>query len=454
VDKSLVVVERQGGEARYRLLETMRAYGLDLLKAHGEARPVAARHARYYLALVDEAKHLYTSEGPRSRRGWYARLLPERGNLRAALDWCRDHDPALGLRLAAGLGWFWVVHHDLTDGEGWLERFLAQGPGEPGLRGRALLALATLKRDRGDLAAAQPLLEESLALCRQVGDRWGVARGLAMLAHQARSRADYERGLALTRESLAIARELRVDDSIIWALSALAQLHRLRGESDRARAALEEILRRWPQEHFAIYLLGLIAEDAGDYDRAEALYRAGHERWRPWSTHSIWFGYYRSRVARKRGDLVRARRFLEEDVAISQQIGDPIVCFHLFNLAELDWAEGDPVSGHARLAEGLSVALHQGSRQNLAFGLLVSARYAVDVGELDRAARLFGAADAAVPLFHFEWDGVEFGAYERALDQVGAALTPDALASAWAAGQAMTLEQAIAYALEEDDALG
>jgi hypothetical protein len=74
------------------------------------------------------------------------------------------------------------------------------------------------------------------------------------------------------------------------------------------------------------------------------------------------------------------------------------------------------------------------------------------IGDHDAAARPFGAAAAAVPLLHFEWDGVEFAPYERAPDQVRAALTPDAFMTAWAAGRAMTPEEAVADALAQHDA--
>jgi hypothetical protein len=78
----------------------------------------------------------------------------------------------------------WVLRGDHAEGEEWCSTFLARTTGEPRVRGRALLALATLKRDRamrewallkpdgGKLASLQPLFEESLTLCRLVDGRF------------------------------------------------------------------------------------------------------------------------------------------------------------------------------------------------------------------------------------------------------------------------------------------
>jgi predicted ATPase/transcriptional regulator with XRE-family HTH domain len=202
VDKSLVVADGEtDGVERYRLLETLRQFGWERLAASGEATEVQKRHAAYFLALVDGCVRKQTSEGPVSR-SWDDGLEAEQANLRATLVWYGDNDSANGLRMAAGLSWYWVFHDNLAEGEGWLSAFLAQTPGETIVRGRALLGLATLKRNRGDLDTAQRLYEQSLALCRQVDDRWGIARSLGMLAQQARSAADYSQAIALTEESL------------------------------------------------------------------------------------------------------------------------------------------------------------------------------------------------------------------------------------------------------------
>jgi non-specific serine/threonine protein kinase len=447
VEKSLVVADSEGGNVeRYRMLETLRAYGRERLVAIGEAAEAQERHASYFLKLVEECVRIYTSAEPPSP-GWNAPLIAEQANLRRSLTWYQEKEPSRGLRLAAELGWFWVVQRDLGEGEGWLETFLPLAPNETGVRGRALLGLATLKRDRGLIDAAQPLYEESLVLCQQAGDRWGVARSLAMLAYQARSAGDYDRAIALAEESLVLAKQIGSLNSVKWGLVALGQFHRFKGDYARALALAEEHRRRSPDEPDVLRDLGLIAEDLGEYDRAERLYQEGLDR----GLENVAWNWWRlclSRVALKKGDRDRARRLLEDDLALARRAGarDRIARIQ-FDLAELERDAANPDGGRSRLAEGLSLAQRDRHHQNLAIGLLISARRAFESNERVQAVRLFGAADAALPGFQFEWTSFEVANYRSVLNELRAAFAPDAFAAAWADGQAMTVGKAVAYAL-------
>ncbi len=442
------LIQRQGKTAedlRFTNLDTLREFGSALLLGTAEEKATRRRHAEYFLGLVEESVCRYTGEGPGSLRGWDRRLIGERGNLRAALEWCRDNDPILGLRLATGLGWFWITQADLVEGEDWLTSFLATPLGDLGLRGRALLALGTFKRNRGEITAAQPLLEEGLALCRQAGDRWGIARGLALLVQQARTAGKYADGIALAKESLAIAREIRVVDSIVWALTDLSQLYRLQGDLDQSRAYLEETLRLSPRAEFALYWLGRIAEDEGEYDRAATLFSEGLTS----ELRSDWL-LLLGRVTRKRGDRCGARRLAESGLDCARRHGmSPHVCWALYDLAELDWSDGDQERGNARLTEGLYLAQQLRNRQYVAIGLLVVAKEAADSGQLRRAIRLFAAAERIIPEYRFERESHDLPAYKRSLATVRKAVESSVFAVAWAEGRAMSSDEAVAYALED-----
>ena len=125
VDKSLVMVEEREGEVRYRLLETVRQYGMEKLEGSGEAEMVLERHARYFLALAEEAESELMGT---HQEAWLGRLEAEHDNLRAVLARALENGEAdLGLRVAGVLGGFWLVRGRLSEGRRWLEAALQGG---------------------------------------------------------------------------------------------------------------------------------------------------------------------------------------------------------------------------------------------------------------------------------------------------------------------------------------
>ena len=98
VDKSLVVAEEQGGVAWYRLLDPLRAYALEKLRARGDEVRVHSRDRDWYVQLSEQFERDWRS--PRQKK-WFERVEREEDNLRVALRWCLDHaEPTEGLRLA------------------------------------------------------------------------------------------------------------------------------------------------------------------------------------------------------------------------------------------------------------------------------------------------------------------------------------------------------------------
>ena len=110
VDRSLVsVTVTAGGSSRYRLLDSIRAFALDRLRDAGSADDALAAHAHWFAGAAQDAAA--TVRGPAQPR-WLAFVHDERANIDAALAWCARHDPLLGVRIANGFGWTWVVLGD------------------------------------------------------------------------------------------------------------------------------------------------------------------------------------------------------------------------------------------------------------------------------------------------------------------------------------------------------
>ena len=175
VEKSLVVAEEPGGEARYRLLETVRQYAGDKLLAAGEAAAVRDRHRDCFLALAERASRCcWTRDQP----AWLDRLEAEHDNLRAALEWSHDQPDggAAELRLAGALGQFWHWRGHNVEGLARLTAALARDDpaAPPAARALALNWAGRLESLIGSQASARPQLEESRALALAAGD-WRLA---------------------------------------------------------------------------------------------------------------------------------------------------------------------------------------------------------------------------------------------------------------------------------------
>lgn len=161
VEKSLVEMETQDGEARYRFLETIRQYSWEKLVESKEAAAVRTRHRDWYLALAERAE----SELHGPQQGvWLERLESEHDNLRAALRWSKTEEGGAEawLRLAGALHWFWNIRGHASEGRDWLEGALStKRDTSASVRARALCGAGILAWRQGDINRASMLLQEA-----------------------------------------------------------------------------------------------------------------------------------------------------------------------------------------------------------------------------------------------------------------------------------------------------
>jgi predicted ATPase/class 3 adenylate cyclase len=247
LDVSLVTVtDGPDGEPRIGTLEMIRAYALERLTEAGELEATRLRHAEHFTAFAEQAiEKLNTSE----HLAAMDRLEAEHDNLRAALAWSLETQPAdpagtaVGLRLVQALTGFWYHHGHATEGRRWLERALDLTSEEAGAPLATVAhGLGLLLSEQGDDAAARPFFERSLAIWRQLGDQVQQARELNSLGISLHHLGQMDAARSVLEESIAIARELGHQRRLATALSNLGQLESATGHFDRATQALEEAL--------------------------------------------------------------------------------------------------------------------------------------------------------------------------------------------------------------------
>ena len=192
IDKSLVVLDGEAaGDARYRLLDTIREYAAERLATAGEQSALSLRHRDCILALVEETAGGMFNRGEPPwpvRREVFRRGIAEYGNFRIALATSLAHDHAgEGLRLCIGLRNMWVPHGDAREAATWLDRFLVLPSGEvpPQVRGRALACRAEIAFDLQDYDTLLRCAQESLELSRASGDDFPVPTALRVIGQAA-----------------------------------------------------------------------------------------------------------------------------------------------------------------------------------------------------------------------------------------------------------------------------
>jgi predicted ATPase/class 3 adenylate cyclase len=254
LDVSLITVtDGADGEPRVSMLETIRDYALERLQEAGDLDDARRRHARHYAGVAERADEELRGSGP-GHLAALDRLEAEHDNLRAALAWSLDTptaDPApadreraaIGLRLAQALALFWYRHGYLSEGLRWLQRAIdlaAEDGGAP----LAQLAhwLGVLLQQQGEPQASVRVLERSLAIWRDLGDRDQQARELNSLGITHHYLGDLDTARALLEESAAIAREVGSDMRVAAALTNLGQAESDAGNFDRATEVLQEAL--------------------------------------------------------------------------------------------------------------------------------------------------------------------------------------------------------------------
>ena len=181
VDQSLVLAAPHGTEMRYRLLETVREYGLERLAEAREDDVLRGRQRDWFSALaLEAAPHL---ESPR-QPVWFARLEPEAANLAAAMDHALGTDPSTALEMCAVLYPFWRTRGRFAEAALAQTRALAAGAdAPPGMRARVLITRAIRLTGQGDPATSVEQAREALALAEEAGDRRAAARARCLIGN-------------------------------------------------------------------------------------------------------------------------------------------------------------------------------------------------------------------------------------------------------------------------------
>lgn len=454
VDKSLVVADRRPDrETRYRLLETLREYGQERLDST-ETEHVRDAHAAYFCSFAERAAtHL---RGP-EQQSWIDQLAVDYDNLRKALRSAFSENPELGIRLATALADYWDAVGPRLEGQEWLRRAveLSQSAA-PDLRMQARLAASNLFLST-HLSHSVQFAEEALEEARRIGDEASEARALGVLALARGLQEDHRQAMSLGEQALEISR--RLGDQ--WETASC--LMRL-GQADYQD--LDRSIQRF-QESLALY------REVGDrrraamvlYNMAERSARAGREldAAAGWvreslsifqemgstndSAHAL---LELGKILRRQGQPEEAREVLDTALELLRKVGDQRCTVRTLSALGIALTEsGDRQRAHEALKESLQLGQMLGEEQIVRVTLVGMARLQASTGQKSEAATLYAAADKLGRELGIPVSETIAARRRKRVERLHTGMEPRAFDDAWTAGAAMTLDEAVAYALEK-----
>ena len=454
VNKSLVIVVAEGsqsGETRYRMLETIRQYAREKLLELGGSEVIRDKHLAYFVKLAEQAEpELYRAK----QVFWFNKLDDELDNLRLALEWALASNTEAGLRLLINSIDYWEKRGDNREVQTWLTQFLDKYQANDALCARVLSSYSHIAAEGGDLAKAEFLAHQGLALARAISDKQAEAISLMSLGVMIALNGNVSRGIPIVEQSLVLFRsledkrgqaaattwlcvnnnDLELSKSFVLEglklyrelgdLTSIADCLRLLavraiwgGEFSPAFLWLDEagsIYRQLKNEKGATYLLedyGLLYYWLGDYKKAESYYEESIAAWKKIENVPVdWLNVHMAYTKLRQGQIASA--------------------IDWFTLSAEGFQKASNMIGFVYTVEGF-------------------ASLYVSQSQYERATQLFAWADAMREKIGDHRPPVEQASVEKDLAIIHSTLNDVAFENFSTEGRAMTTEQAIALALEE-----
>ena len=425
VEASLVQSRTTENETRFTLLETIHEFALEQLTARGETGAARQRHARFFAGLAEAA-------GPQLRTPqmgqWMDRLEHELDNVRAAVRWFSFHATGPGLVLMSRLARFWQVRGHMREAQAWLEELLnhAGNPGNPAPsleeRARGAHVAGSLSLRLHDYTKAQGWFEESLQLYSQRGDTDNTGHVLSNLGIVALDQGRYAEAERLFRESQEVSTSAGNTWSVASTTNNLGEALRLQHRLEEARACFADSA--------ALY------QQTGDISSAAS------------AMNNM------ATIVRQLGDYAEARRLCEESYQVFADLGDKHrMAYARQSLAQAEQAQGEIELARRHYREAARLFFDVELQANTLMTLIQLSNLEFECGSwpADRLVLLLSRTAAFIQALEISLEPEGQLLYDQLLAKTRGAMSAAVFQTAWQRGQTLTLEQAVALALRDDD---
>lgn len=411
--------ETVGGEPRFRMLETIREYAVERLAERGEMDLLQKQHAHYYGSIIinQAGMGLYSSRASY----WLNRLQLDYDNIIGALGWSQTapatlERSSLAPLLIAWLNWFWYRRGLFNEGRIWTERVLESPElaGPSPARAMVLHMSALLAMWQGDLKIAESRTRQGLALIQNLEDEqnmpWSLLGTGVVLINMGKDREAH----ALLKEAQALFKEQGISYMHAVTLVHLGNVALGLGEAAEAREWLEQahdLFREIGEEWGLSFVLNNLGE-----------------------------------VARVQGNFDQAGRYYQECETLLRATGDKgDLARFVHNLGYIALHQADFQRAEAQFRESLAMFRRLGNKRGIAECIAGLSSVRAKQERLQIAAQLLGAAEGLLRASGAAWWPADRVEVENTRAKLKSTLEEKGFAEAWAKGQEMTMEQAIAF---------
>jgi predicted ATPase len=421
VDNSLIRQEETGnGEVRFNMLETIRAFAQEQLREMGELESSRERHAHFFGEItVNRIGYELYSEKALYWLDWLERDL---SNLRATLDWCLGPtgDIELGVQIVFALIWFFYRRGYFIEGLTWAERILAspvlQEPSP--LRALAQQTYGILAVWKGEQDRGLAQIEESLALLQRTEEAQWIGPGLISKAVALINMGRDSDAQPLLVQAQELFKEMGLHNFMVIALVHLGNVELGLGNPIKAKGVLQ---------------------------KAQTIARGLNE---PWILSFVLNNL--GEVARVQGQYDLARTYYQECQTLLHNTGDRgDMARFVHSLGYIAQHEGDFESAESQFRKGLSLFRRLGNRRGMAECLAGLGGLRARRGDPRRGTTLLAAGESLLLSTGGAWWPADRVEVELNRQFLQAALSQEEFMVAWSQGEAMTLDHAIQYAVDE-----
>jgi predicted ATPase/class 3 adenylate cyclase len=467
VKKSLVAFAGEapgwpGQGPRYRMLETIRQYAREKLADQGGGEDLRRRHLEYFLAMAERAEAEIF--GPFQRQ-WMERLDSDLDNLRAALEWGLE-DGSLdyfqkGLRLICSLSMV-EFHISYEESYDWLEKYQARSEWPEAipldLQAKTWRATEWMQYSLGNYTDTRQIAAKCLALYNQLGDVQGQVNVLEGLTLVMWFTNDPSMALKCVNEAIAIAQRAGIYEENQAELIGYKGFCYQHIDPEIAKCCLVDSLSAFEKRGDrlgsinCLRILGVIASEAGDYERADFYLQKAIATSREMRSlgYLVWDLSVMGDHAHRAGRYEQMEACFQEVQSVAEKSGHRrgyVWSFHHRGVAARRL--GQLERAIQLIGESLSLAQEYEFTELVVECLASTAGIAADLGRGLLGARLMGTVEACWK--NYSISPIVLGELPRDASQLREMLGDEAYETALLEGKALTLDQAIQVAKEVAD---